>query len=66
MSGFKYALIALAIIGSSSGLAHAELRLAQKGMFTADDAYSQMGGMPFELSTSLTGSQAASRVADQS
>lgn len=51
MRVFKFALILAAIGSSLSGMVYAQIEMARKGMFTAEDAYSQMGGMPFRLAS---------------
>lgn len=66
MPKFKFAVIAAALFGMFGATADAELSLAQRGIFTVEDAYSQMGGMPFELSTSVTNHQAPQRLAARS
>jgi hypothetical protein len=66
MPKFRFAVIAAALFGMFGATADAELLLAQRGVFTVEDAYSQMGGMPFELSTSVTNHQMPQRLAARS
>lgn len=66
MPKFKFAVIAAALFGMFGATADAELLLARRGVFTVEDAYSQMGGMPFALSTSMTNYQTSQRLAARS
>lgn len=62
----KFALITAALIGMFGGTAEAEFSLAQQSVFTAEDLYVQMGGMPFEPSTPVINAQPAQRLAARS
>ena len=49
MRPFGFALIAIVVLASTGLVARAELSMARRGAFTAEDAFSQMGGMPFQM-----------------
>lgn len=66
MPKFKCAVIAAALFGMFSAAADAELLLAQRCGFTAEDAYTQMGGIPFEMNIFATNYQTAQRLARRS
>lgn len=48
MPTLKFAVLAVALFGVLGATINAELSLAQQGAFSVEDAYAQMGGMPFE------------------
>lgn len=66
MPKFKAVVIAAALFGMFGATANAELSLARRGVFTVEDAYGQMGGMPFELSASVTNPRTPQRLAARS
>ena len=49
MRTFKFCLTAATALGLFGMVANAEIAMAQSGAFTAEDAYAQMGGMPFQM-----------------
>lgn len=66
MPKFKFAAIVAALFGMFGASVDAELSLARQGVFTIEDAYTQMGGMPFELSTPVTSPLTPQRLAARS
>jgi hypothetical protein len=66
MSKFKSAVAIVALIGMFGATVDAELSLAQQRVFTAEDAYAQMGGLPFEPSISATNTATPQRLAARS
>ncbi|WP_336491745.1 hypothetical protein [Methylobacterium nigriterrae] len=49
MRQFKAALVAVAVLASTGLVARAELSMAQSGSVMMDEAYAQMGGLPFRV-----------------
>lgn len=62
MTKFKSGVIAVALIGMFGATVDAELSLARQRVFTAEDAYAQMGGLPLEPSLSASNTSTPKRL----